>query len=238
MQQIPKKHSCAAKADASEILKGLSHFSPNRAPRWSLCADQRALAATVVYRVIAAGKHTGNRSSHRWLGTGQIHPVRADCVYGRYRPLQNSEVLGQKCSPEMIAICNEKKAAAGVDNIEFKVSATTEHDPSSALFDVVLGFSLLHLVNDLDKTLAQVNQVLKPGGIFISKTPCLSETLIFSLIRWPLIIAQKFGFAPHVLFFNVEQLDLRVKRAGFELVHGYTTEKQPRRRYIAARKKA
>lgn len=147
-------------------------------------------------------------------------------------------LTGTDISPEMIAICNEKKAAAGVDNIEFKVSATTEHDPSSALFDVVLGFSLLHLVNDLDKTLAQVNQVLKPGGIFISKTPCLSETLIFSLIRWPLIIAQKFGFAPHVLFFNVEQLDLRVKRAGFELVHGYTTEKQPRRRYIAARKKA
>ena len=172
------------------------------------------------------------RSEHHVLelgcGTGSTALLLAPFV-GR--------ITGSDISPEMIAICNEKKAAADINNVQFIVGATTQPELPNGHFDAVLAFSMLHLVGDLDETLAQIHQRLKPGGMFISKTPCLSQTRVFSLMRWPLILAQKLGQAPKVIFFNVAQLELRVKKAGFELVHGYTTEKQPRRRYIAAKKK-
>lgn len=141
-------------------------------------------------------------------------------------------------SPEMIAIGNEKKTAAGIENLAFKVAATTAPGSSTGQFDAVLAFSLLHLVDSLTETLEQINRELTPGGLFISKTPCLNENFLFSLLRWPLVLAEKIGLAPEVTFFTANQLDRKIESAGFELVHGYITEKAPRRRYVVARKKA
>ena len=44
-----------------------------------------------------------------------------------------------------------------------------------AVHDTVLAFHLLHLLPDLDTALPAILAALKPGGRFISKTPCLRE---------------------------------------------------------------
>jgi ubiquinone/menaquinone biosynthesis C-methylase UbiE len=147
-------------------------------------------------------------------------------------------LTGTDISPEMIAICNEKKAAGEIQNVDFRVAATTGSDLPNEQFDAVLAFSVLHLVDNLESTLAETSRLLKPGGAFVSKTPCLNETLLFSLLRGPLFFAEKLGLAPDVTFLKADELDQRVRLAGFELVHTYTTEKSPKRRFIATRKKA
>jgi len=136
----------------------------------------------------------------------------------------------------MIAIANEKKAAQGISNIDFKVGIASEPQFDNEKFDVVLALNLLHLVSNLDDTLAQTHRLLKPGGLFISKTPCLKESIVFSLLKYPLVVAQWFNLAPPVLFLKIEQLEQYIHAAGFETVHAYTNEKSPKRRYIVAKR--
>jgi ubiquinone/menaquinone biosynthesis C-methylase UbiE len=147
-----------------------------------------------------------------------------------------NHITATDISSEMIAIANEKKAAQGISNIDFSVGVATEAQFDNEQFDVVLALNLLHLVSNLDVTLAQAHRILKPGGLFISKTPCLKESVVFSLLKYPLVAAQLFNLAPPVFFLSIEQLEEHIHAAGFETEHAYTNEKSPKRRYIVAKK--
>jgi len=139
-------------------------------------------------------------------------------------------------SPEMIAIGNERKEKQGVSNIDFSVQVASKPQFENEQFDVVLALNLLHLVDDLDKTITQAHQLLKPGGLFISKTPCLKESFLLSLLKYPLIVAEWVNLAPKALFLSIDQLEQRILSAGFEVVHAYTNENSPKRRYIVVKK--
>lgn len=145
-------------------------------------------------------------------------------------------VVASDISPEMIAIGREKAQAEGKTNIEFTV-ATPEAAPwSDAEFDVAVGFNLLHLVQARQSALANVHRVLKPGGLFISKTPCLADANpIFRLV----VPAMQFvGQAPYVAFFSADALEREITSAGFEIIerarHG-SRAKDPRP-FLVARK--
>jgi hypothetical protein len=77
---------------------------------------------------------------------------------------------------------------------------------------------------------------LKPGGLFISKTPCLSE--MNPLIRLAVPVARLIGKAPFVSFFRASDLEAEITKAGFSIVesarHG-SGAKDPRI-FIVARK--
>lgn len=137
---------------------------------------------------------------------------------------------------EMIAIARDKQASAGIGNITF-VEAPAEAPPGDAgAYDAVLAFNVLHLVTDRDATLAQAWRLLKPGGYFFSKTPCLSE--MHWLIRRAVPIAQWFGKAPPVDSFDAQALTESTSKAGFTVMetarHG-SGKKDPRI-FILARK--
>ena len=78
-------------------------------------------------------------------------------------------------SSEMIAIVREKVSAECCANIAFEVARADAADWPDGTFDVVLGFNVLHLVAVRDAVLQNVCRLLKPGGLFISKTPCLAQ---------------------------------------------------------------
>ncbi len=140
-------------------------------------------------------------------------------------------------SPEMIAIGREKAAAEGVANLEFAVGAADSAAWPDASFDAALAFNLLHLIEAREAALQTVHRLLKPGGLFISKTPCLTE--MNPLIRLAVPVMQVFGQAPYVGFLSAEELERDIAAAGFEIVerdrHG-TRRKQEPRIFLAARK--
>lgn len=141
-------------------------------------------------------------------------------------------------SPEMIAIAREKLAAAPQPNLEFEVADADAPAFGQGCYDVVLAFNLLHLVADLDAALSSALHALVPGGLFISKTPCLSEMnpLIPVLV---LPVMRLVGKAPPVLC--LRELDLRAafERHGMDVVaverHG--TKGKDVRPFIVARKR-
>ncbi|SEQ14602.1 Methyltransferase domain-containing protein [Loktanella sp. DSM 29012] len=121
----------------------------------------------------------------------------------------------------------------GPDNIDYRVADLAGFSHENA--DVVLCFSLLHLLPDLDAGLRQIHQILPAGGLFISKTPCLGGLWsALKLIMWPM---KRLGKAPsNVHFFTAERLENRVRAAGFDIVAADVQPTRPPRHYIVARR--
>jgi SAM-dependent methyltransferase len=139
-------------------------------------------------------------------------------------------------SNEMISICREKAAAQGVSNVEFTVGTLDTAAPPDASFDVAIGFNVLHLIEDRAVALRAVHRLLKPGGVFISKTPALTE--INFLIRAAVPLMQAIGRAPYVAFFSNTELEREIAASGFDIVerahHG--SAKRDIRTFFVARK--
>lgn len=127
-----------------------------------------------------------------------------------------SRFVGSDISGEMITIAREKAAAQGLSNVMFEQAAMTDAPWGDASFDAVLGFNVLHLIPDRAPVLATVRRVLKPGGLFITKTPCLAELNV--MFRPLVAVMQWTGQAPSVVFFNTAQLEREIEAAGFTII--------------------
>jgi ubiquinone/menaquinone biosynthesis C-methylase UbiE len=139
-------------------------------------------------------------------------------------------------SPEMIAIAREKAGKEGVGNAEFAVATPDAAPWPNASFDAVMAFNLLHLVTGRAAALADTHRLLKPGGLFISKTPCLKE--MNPLIRLVVPVMQAFGRAPYVAFFSARELEQEIEAAGFEIVERarHASRGKDARIFLVARK--
>ncbi len=146
-------------------------------------------------------------------------------------------IVATDISGEMIAIAREKAEAEGCANAEFAV-ATPEAAPwPDAEFDAVLGFNILHLLPSREAALRGVSRLLKPGGVFISKTPCLKD--MNPLIRLAVPLMRMVGKAPeHVGFFSAGELESDIAAAGFEIVERarHASRGKDPRVFLAARK--
>lgn len=126
-----------------------------------------------------------------------------------------AHVLATDVSARMLEIAREKAAAAGVSNVTFEQADIEGFDAPDESFDAVLTLSLLHLLNDRPAALAQIRRLLKPGGLFISNTVCLSE--MNPLIRLILPLMRLAGIAPPVRSLSGAQLMEEIEAAGFRV---------------------
>jgi len=147
-------------------------------------------------------------------------------------------LLATDLSAEMIAIAKEKLASQPTPQLSFALADADGAMFGSAIYDRVLAFNMLHLVSDLDQTLAVAAQALRPGGLLISKTACVAEmNPLIQHLALPLMRA--IGKVPHVVqCLNEAQLRTALTRQGLEVVsverHG--TKKKDFRVFIVARK--
>lgn len=120
---------------------------------------------------------------------------------------------GSDISGEMINIAKSKDAP---ESATFMV-ADADAKFKAAPFDVVCAFHILHLVPDPAETLRSLFKQLKPGGLFISKTVCISEMGIMPRLIIP--VMNLFGAAPpnlHLL--TVGKLRAMIVAAGFDVI--------------------
>ncbi|NKB52495.1 MAG: methyltransferase domain-containing protein [Rhizobiaceae bacterium] len=118
-------------------------------------------------------------------------------------------------SAKMIDIAKSKAREAGVKNVEFEQSDIESIAASSAKYDVVLGLSILHLLDDRDAVVSTIYDMLEPGGIFVSSTACLGDHMkIFKFIA-PL--GRFFGILPILSVFTTQDLVGCIEDSGFEI---------------------
>jgi len=118
-------------------------------------------------------------------------------------------------SSKMLEIAEGKADAENVNNVTFKRAAIDGSGFADQSLDVVLGLSILHLLDNKDEVIAGVYKMLKPGGIFVSSTACIGDTMNFFKIVAP--IGKFFRLMPLVKVFTRKELEDSLTDAGFEI---------------------
>lgn len=146
--------------------------------------------------------------------------------------------LATDISTGMIAIAEEKRAAAPLPGLTFRTATAEALTPEGVQFDVIMGFNYLHLVRDLPGTLSHIHALLAAEGLFISKTPCVGD--MNPLIRFALLPAMRaLGKAPYAGIFQAADLSQLIHAAGFDILaaESHATKGNDNRPYIVARKR-
>lgn len=143
--------------------------------------------------------------------------------------------IASDISSGMVQIGREKLAAAPVPSLQIVEATLGDPALGDGPFDAVLAFNLLHLMPDPALQARRIHALLKPGGLFVSKTACLGGW--FRLMMPVIRVMRLFGKAPPVTAFTVGQLEAAIEGAGFEIVEVSTDPGSLPRRYIVARKR-
>ncbi len=137
-------------------------------------------------------------------------------------------------SSKMIEIAQGKADANNVGNVTFKRSTIEEFSVSDQTLDVVLGLSILHLLDNKEEVIAKVHKMLKPGGIFVTSTACIGDTMKFFKVIAP--IGKFFGLMPLVKVFTTKELEDSLTNTGFELNYEWQPPGKGKAVFIVAKK--
>jgi len=164
-------------------------------------------------------------------GTGSTALLLADAA---------GHITASDYAENMIAIARRKAAEQAIENVTFVLADASGDGLPDGPFDVICTFNLLHLVPDLDTTLAAIAAKTRPGGTFISKTVCLADpglSLKLRAMLWlALPVMQMLGKAPRVAKLSITTLQDAITRAGFEIVETANQPANPPSRFIVARR--
>jgi SAM-dependent methyltransferase len=134
----------------------------------------------------------------------------------------------------MIDIAREKQAAADVGNLDFRTARPGDGSLHGGPFDAILAFNVLHLLPDRAAALGDILRQLRPGGLFISKTPCLGGA--YRILQPAVAALHLIGKAPKLAFLTPLLLDRAVSDAGFDIRERATLPARPPGRFIVAQK--
>ena len=120
-------------------------------------------------------------------------------------------------SRKMLQIARDKAAAANIDNVDFEYASIDEYEHPDESLDAVMGHSILHLLENKEQVIAKVHRMLKPGGLFITNTACIGDSM--KLFRLVAPILSFLGLIPLVRFFTAKELVTSLTMAGFKIDH-------------------
>ncbi|MEM8813447.1 MAG: methyltransferase domain-containing protein [Pseudomonadota bacterium] len=120
-------------------------------------------------------------------------------------------------SENMLEIARRQADNQDVRNVTFECADIAGFDAPPESYDVVLAMSLLHLVRDRRTVIEHMLRVLKPGGLFISSTPCIADRMAW--FRFVAPLGRAIGKVPYVEIFKASDLVEDLKAAGFEIEH-------------------
>ncbi len=192
-------------------------------------ADMAGLERTLarVREKLAPGHHVLELG----CGTGTIALRLADAV---------ESYLATDISAQMIAIAQEKLANPKIghlkERLSFRQATAGQLAAASTRYDAILGFNYLHLAGDSSSVLANIRTLLKPKGLFISKTPCVGD--MNPLIRLAIPLMRVAGKAPaSVTPFSSVSLEREIRAAGFEILENarHGSERKDTRPFIVAK---
>ncbi len=118
-------------------------------------------------------------------------------------------------SSKMIEIARRKVADKPIESLSFSQTALEDFPVVDESLDAVLGMSILHLLNDRDDVIRRVYRILKPGGIFVSSTVCLGDTMAY--FRFIAPVGKFFRLIPSVKVFSRQELVDSLVQSGFRI---------------------
>ena len=144
------------------------------------------------------------------------------------------ELIATDISAQMIEIANEKADAQRVHNVRFSKGTLFDESLAPESFDVILAYNLIHLLEDTDRVLRRIYGLLRPGGYFISKTPCLREkSWLMPVVAF--VMSRVVGVG-HLEYWTIGEWETAIKNEGFEIIETHRYPPKPIRLFAVARK--
>jgi len=141
-------------------------------------------------------------------------------------------------STNMIEIARKKAEEEGVDNVTFERASVDDLRKEKDSVDVVLGLSILHLLEDKENAIRKVHKMLKPKGLFITSTVCAADmggiTMVF--VNTVFQFGQRFGLLPNFSAFSKIELENSLSNNGFNIEYDWMPNNN-KAAFIIARKK-
>ncbi|WP_182914417.1 class I SAM-dependent methyltransferase [Paenibacillus sp. 1011MAR3C5] len=136
-------------------------------------------------------------------------------------------------SANMIEIAGKKAYDRSIANISYVHTTIFDERYKEGSFDAILAFHILHLLENEQVVLQRINELLKPGALLISATPCMGEKRI---LKGLLSVAGKVGLMPAIQAFKINDLVDAFKRGGFSIVETDCLNPRSQEYFIVARK--
>jgi len=146
-----------------------------------------------------------------------------------------ARVHGIDVSEGMIALANDKVSRRGASNVSFSQTDIFDPDIGDQSYSVILAFNIFHLLEDAPDVLSRMHDLLAPGGLLISSTPCLgSGNLIFrAMIRFGAFMK----LLPSVRSFKAREIEQLISNHNFDILESAPWDNKNSVRWILARKK-
>jgi 2-polyprenyl-3-methyl-5-hydroxy-6-metoxy-1,4-benzoquinol methylase len=131
-------------------------------------------------------------------------------------------VHGVDIADEMINAAMKKAEESGTMNVTFSQGTIFSEELKEGTFDKIVSYGVLHLLEDIEKVAIRINDLLKPGGLFITSIACLKDKMAFKnkLQFGFFMLIKKLGFFPlHLNMFKYEDTIQIIERNNFELIH-------------------
>jgi len=140
-------------------------------------------------------------------------------------------IHGLDISTEMIKEAIKKKNEANIKNISFSQGTIFNNDLEKASFEKIIAYGIIHLLEDSEKVIQRIHELLKPGGLFISTTACFKDKMAFKnrLEFSAYLLIKRLGIFPlHINMFRTSDIEKLINSQDFSLVkaekifHGIT----------------
>lgn len=142
-------------------------------------------------------------------------------------------ILATDFSARMIDIARTRARDSAVANVTFEQIDIDGLARRGGSYDAILGMSILHLLRNPLQVMAQVHAMLTPGGVFVSSTACLGDSMKFFKFIAPL--GHALGLLPILNVMTADQLGAGLVATGFTIDH--TWQPGPNKAvFIVARK--
>jgi 2-polyprenyl-3-methyl-5-hydroxy-6-metoxy-1,4-benzoquinol methylase len=125
------------------------------------------------------------------------------------------EVHTNDITSRMIEVAKSNAEARDIENILFANTSIFDERYNKESFNVLTAFNILHLLEDPQEVIGRINELIKPGGLFISATPCLGEkSAILALL---LFLLSKMGIVPYLKMFKFSELESLITDGNFQI---------------------
>jgi 2-polyprenyl-3-methyl-5-hydroxy-6-metoxy-1,4-benzoquinol methylase len=121
-------------------------------------------------------------------------------------------------SSKMIVISKAKASERKIQNIEFAHTTIFDERIKFGSFDAIIAFNIFHLLEESQKYIQRINELLKPEGFIISATPCMGEKPVLNSL---LKIGSKIGIMPKIESFKILEFEQLFINERFELTETY-----------------
>ncbi len=150
--------------------------------------------------------NTNSRLLELGCGTGQTAIKHAPYV---------RHIRAIDYSSNMLEVAQRDAEEKAIINVDFELNDIHNELNRTQSFDIVLALSLLHLVEDWERAILSIYFQCKPGGVFITSTPCLQEIAPF--LRFVTLVLNMFGIMPKLSMFNQQDFKAALTDAGFQI---------------------